>query len=799
MKIFFFKIFLFFLCCNCLRAQEYKMSFKVIEEATGKPLENTDIFIQPCSCGGITDVSGLFSKYLTEDTYLVTISYVGFKKDVRTVLLNKETLIEIHLQEDKEQLSEVILNAKSISNSLESPQMGVIQLQAKDLKKIPAAIGEFDVLRGMTLLAGVNSAGEVSNGVSVRGGTLDQNLILYDHAPIFNPTHLFGLFSVFTPDMISSVELYRANIPARYGGRSTSALDIKVKNPYVEKLKLSGGIGFVSSRLLLETPIVKDKLMINIGARVGFTQFWLPSISEQLKNTKTNFFDSTLKLLYLPTKKDQIFFTGFYSNDFYQLDLISQIENIVAENNQYRFKTLNGTLKWIHTFNDKSNLKSIFVTSDYSPDNIFPELESDNEIIFKSKINYLSFISEYTKTVNNELDYYTGIQLNRYKINPGELDPGIGNNILPVTLNSETSYELSAFANINWSPIKNVSFSGGLRFNQYFLVGPYSQATFDIGESEPIDIEVFDKGEIVQEYNSLEPRFGAVFRLNTSTSFKVSYARLNQYLQNVFNTTTPLPTSRWKTADANIKPQVSDSYGFGIYKDLYNGNIQLGFEGYYRDSKNNLAYKPGADFFLEEFLERDVTQVKGKAYGLEFSLKKPKGRINGWFNYTWSRSLLKSQNEKLTDRINNNEWYPSSFDRPHVLNATINFEGNKNSIISLNFTGQSGRPYTVPNAILILDDINVPIFIEHNNGRMKTYHRLDFSWKIKNGKNKERKRWESDWVFTIYNVYGRNNPINVFYGQRDGNILSRKSPLSASELSVVSAPIVSLTYNFVFK
>jgi len=341
------------------------------------------------------------------------------------------------------------------------------------LKKIPSGLGEVDVLRGMTLLAGVNNAGELSNGLSVRGGALDQNLLLLDYAPVFNPTHLFGLFSVFTPDVLGSVDLYRANIPSRYGGRITSVLDLKVKNPYVDRFKLSGGVGLVSSRLSIETPIVKDKLMMTLGGRAGFTDFLLPLVSERLENSRAKFYDGTLKLLYLPSENDQVTFTGFYSKDFYQLDLITKIQNINAETNQYDFKTLNGTLNWRHSFNDESNLRTFLVMSDYTPKTLLPEVDSDNKIEFQSKINYLSFVSEFSKEINTDFNYYLGAQGNRYQISPGELIPGTAQGIQAVLLAKETSYELSGYGNVNFSPIENVSISAGLRFNHYVLVGPY--------------------------------------------------------------------------------------------------------------------------------------------------------------------------------------------------------------------------------------------------------------------------------------------------------------------------------------
>lgn len=797
-----FSILLVLICSSTTAiAQEQILSFLVLNEETDIPLDNAQIAITPCSCGGVTNPSGRFSINLPPGQYNATVSYIGFAPQTLDINLQVGEIITVKLRPQEEQLSEVIVRAKRNLENVETPQMGALQLEAKDLKKIPAAIGEFDVLRGMTLVAGVNNAGEVSNGLSVRGGSLDQNLLLYDYAPVFNPTHLFGLFSVFTPDAVSTVDLYRANIPARYGGRTTSVLDVKVKNPYVDKFKLSGGIGIVSSRLMLETPLIKDKLMLSFGGRAGFTDFLLPLFSERLKNTKANFYDSTMKLLFLPTDKDQISFTGFYTKDFYQLDLISKVENINAENNQYDFRTLNGTLNWTHTFSNDANLRTLLVASDYVPKTIFPERDNDNEIEFTSRINYLSFVTEFSNIINNEVDYYVGAQINKYKIGPGNLDPGNGNSIVPVDLAEENSYVFAGFGNVNWQLTKKLEVSAGLRFNHFVFVGPYTQGFFDDISGELIDTRVFEKGAGVKTYNGLEPRLGLNLKLSETTALKGSYARLNQYLQNVYNTTTPLPTSRWKTSDPNIVPQTSDAFGLGLYTNIADDTIELGAEGYYRLSENNLTYKPGADFFLQEFLERDIVQAEGKAYGVELSLRKPKGKFNGWFNYTWSRSFLRSQNDRLADRVNNNEWYPSDFDRPHVFNGTVNFEGDAYNTWSFNFTAQTGRPYTVANSVFVLEDIDVPIFLERNNARLRPYHRLDFSWKIRYGKNPER-RWKGDWTFTIYNVYSRRNPFNLYYSQRQGAQDAEvflDSPLGTYELSVLNSPLIAVTYNFVFQ
>ncbi|MDC6387365.1 TonB-dependent receptor [Maribacter sp. PR1] len=781
-------------------AQDYTLSLLVLDENTGLPLDNTQIAINPCSCGGITNEAGRFSIKLPDGNYSVTINYIGFAIKVLNVQLNENKILTTELSPQEEQLSEVVVRAKRILDNLETPQMGALELNAQELKKIPAAIGEFDVLRGMTLLAGVNNAGELSNGLSVRGGSLDQNLLLYDYAPVFNPTHLFGLFSVFTPEAVSTVDLYRANIPARYGGRTTSVLDVKVKNPYTNKFKLSGGVGIISSRLSLETPIIQDKLMISVGGRAGFTDFLLPLFSERLKNTKANFQDATMKLLYLPTENDQLSFTGFYTKDFYQLDLITKIQNINAESNQYDFRTLNGTLNWTHSFKNDVNLRTLFIASDYKPKTIFPEQESDNEIEFTSSINYLSLVSELSNIVNDKVDYYGGVQINKYTIQPGNLDPGNGNSISAVDLERENSYVFSGYGNVNWLLGEKLKLSAGLRLNHFVFVGPYTQGTFDDITGELTGSTFFEKGAGVKTYNNLEPRMGLNYKLGEVTSVKASYARLNQYLQNVYNSTTPLPTSRWKTSDPNIAPQSSDAFGLGVYTGVADNTIELGVEGYYRTSDNNLTYKPGANFFLQEFLERDIVQAEGKAYGVELSFRKPRGKFNGWFNYTWSRSLLRSQNEKLVDRVNNNQWYPSDFDRPHVFNGTVNFEGDPYNTWSFNFTAQTGRPYTVANSVFKLEDLDVPIFLERNNARLRPYHRLDFSWKISYGKNPNRK-WKGDWIFTIYNVYSRRNPFNVYYTQRQGledADIFLGSPLGSYELSVLNSPLFAVTYNFVF-
>ena len=785
---------------NPLKAQDFDLTLSIKDYETGESLSGLTVLINSSNGSGITNSEGIFSTSLPAREYILSLKYAGYKNKQLVIDLNKDISISVKMNVFEEQLSEVVVLAKKINENVETPQMGVFNITAKELVKIPSAFGEFDVLKSITLMAGVNNAGDVSNGISVRGGSLDQNLMLYDSAPVFNPTHLFGLISVFTPDVISNVSMYQANIPSKYGGRISSVMDIKVKNPYVNKLKINGGIGLLSSRLNLTTPLIKDKLFLLAGIRAGFTDILFPILIKRLENTKANFSDATFKLLYLLNEDNQLSYTFFKSNDFYQLDLISTIENINAKSNQYDFGTSNHTLNWIHNFKNNTSLKSSIIHSVYSPMNLFPENDSDNVISFKSEVKRISFQTDYVDIRNEKLNYSMGFQAKNYIIEPGSLFPGNGNSITPIVLNEEVSIDFSTYFNLNWNPQKNISISAGLRHTFFNFLGPYDLAQYDDNDYQT-SITSFDKNESVISYNNLEPRLGISIKIGENSSLKASYARINQYIQNIYNTSTPLPTSRWKTSDFYIKPQLSDTFGFGFFQNLNSLGLEFSAEGYYRNTNNTLTYKPGADFFLAEFIERELIQGKGRNYGLEITLKKPYGKLSGLMNYTWARSLLKTDEQQTKNKINNNNWYPSDFDRPHTFNATLSYESDLYNEYSFNFTAQSGRPYTIANGVFDIGNLKVPLYLERNNANFPIYHRLDFSWKISYSKVKKT-RLKGDWIFTLYNLYGRKNPFNIYYAQRDGTsdngLLFGSNPFGAYDLSIINSTIISLTYNFVF-
>jgi len=739
---------------------------------------------------------------LEKGNYQLVVSSIGYQSDTSNFFIEKNKQLEVQLSNQGYQLESVVVTGKDTRQNVERTVMGVQQLSALKIKTLPTTMGETDVLKSLTLLPGVGSAGEASNGLSVRGGSLDQNLVLLDYAPIFNPTHLFGLFSIFTPDAIGEVNIYKANMPSKFGGRIASVIDIKNKNPNAEKLILTGGIGLVSSSLGVETPLIKNKLDLLVSARAGFNDFIFPQI-DRLKDTKANFWDATLKLKFQPNAKNNIYFTGFASHDFYQLQIASKINNINAESNQYDYSTLNGTLNWLHTFNNEGLLRTTLVKSDYQPKILFPQFDSDNVIEYNSRIRNNILQIEYTKSASKQFDFSIGTEFGQVILTPGNLDPGKEESIEPFSLLDEKSLEASAFFNLDYSPSEKIALSAGVRYTHFLLFGPFEEAEYiDEERNDLIASQIYNNNEVVKTYGGAEPRFGIRWKLNETASIKGSYALTRQYLQNIYNSTTPVPTSRWKNSDKYIQPQLGQTYSLGFFKNIKNNTITISAEGYFRTIENVLDYKPGANFFLQKFIEKDVLQGKAQNYGLEFNFEKPTGKWNGWANYTWSRSIRKFDAQLLRNTINNNKWFASDFDRPHVFNGTANWEANEFNTFSFTFTYQTGRPFTVANAIVRVNDVEVPVFLERNNARLPDFHRLDFSWRIHNITTKKDKRWKGDWVLTVYNLYGRKNAFNRYYGSlADGRFgaIFGNNPLGAYQLSIFSSPLISLNYSFKFQ
>jgi hypothetical protein len=687
-----------------------------------------------------------------------------------------------------------VVNSQAINGNVSRPLLGVTPLSIKAIKKIPAMMGETDILRGLQMLPGVTSVGEAANGVNIRGGTTDQNLILLDDTPIFNPTHLFGLFSIFPPDAVTGLELYKGGIPARFGGRASSVIDIAMLNPSLEKFKMTGGISLVSNRLTIEQPIVKEKLSIMVSGRGSFNDFFFKLGPPKLQNIKANFYDVATKLFYKVNPKNTLTFSGYVSTDFFQTDLLGTIGNVNATATQYNYQTTNAALKWFHAFNSKLNLQTAAIYTNYQPQTLLPELNSDNKVSIESGIIYRQLKSSLNYTLGENHRIEGGISSIFYQINPGTLNPGSSTSVNYKSVPQEKSVESGIYLEDEFTVNKRLSISVGLRYSHYVALGASTVRSYNPllakNDINVIDSTVYSSGEVVASYGGFEPRIALKYSLTDLSSIKLGYSLMRQYLQVVSNTTTPLPTSRWATSSTYVKPQISELFSVGIFKNSKDNIFEMSLEGYYRGTKNVLDFKPGADFLFQPYIETQTLQGKGKAYGVELMFSKKKGALTGWINYTFSRALNQIKlSERFEEQINGGQWYATNFDRPHSFNATLSLAQGSHHEFGFTFVYNTGRPFTTPEGFVEYNGVKYPFYVERNNERIKDYHRLDFSWTIRNP-SMRRKRWEGSWTFAVYNIYARNNAYSVYLRTQNG--------IKAYQLTIFGSPIPSLTYNFKF-
>jgi TonB dependent receptor/TonB-dependent Receptor Plug Domain/CarboxypepD_reg-like domain len=767
----------------------------VKDSSDNTPLKDVVIKIDSKRANLSSTNDGVHTLSLQAGEYTLSISHFGFRTFRQKMSVKSQDIsMNVSLINVAKELDEVVVNSQGGAGNVSRPLLGVMPLSIKTIKKIPAMMGETDILRGLQMLPGVTSVGEAANGVNIRGGTTDQNLILLDDTPIFNPTHLFGLFSIFPPDAVSGLELYKGGIPARFGGRASSVIDINMTNPSLEKFKMTGGISLVANRLTIEQPLAKDKLGIMISGRASFNDFIFKLGPPKLQNIKANFYDVATKLFYKMNAKNTLTFSGYVSKDFFQTDLLGTIGNVNATSTQYNYQTNNASLKWFHAFNSKLNLQTTAVYTDFSPQTQLPELNSDNKVSIESGINYNQLKSSLGYSPNEKHRFEAGVSAIYYKINPGILNPGTSKSVISKTVPEEKSIESAIYVEDEITVNKRLSISLGLRYSNFISLGAatvrsYNPA-FPKSDLTVTDSTVYKSGETTASYGGLEPRFALKYSLNELSSIKLGYSLMRQYLQVVSNTTTPLPTSRWATSNTYIKPQVSQLISAGLFRNSSNNIYEFSLEGYYRSTDNVLDFKPGADFLFQPYIETQTLQGKGKAYGVELMLSKKKGEVTGWINYTYSRALNQIKvSDRFDEQINGGNWYATNYDRPHSFNSTISISQGGHHEFGFTFVYNTGRPFTVPDGFVEYNSVKYPYFVDRNNARIKDYHRLDFSWTIRNP-SMQKRRWEGSWTIAVYNVYARQNAYSVY--------LKGDKGLNAYQLTIFGTAIPSITYNFKF-
>ncbi|GAB2575015.1 TonB-dependent receptor [Spirosoma areae] len=774
------------------------LSGTVRDSASNRPIAGVSVVIdyRKALTGTTTDANGKYAIRLPTGEHIVVFRSVGYVPYRQAINLQEnETTVNARLTTVTSQLEEVVVTSKGFDRTVRQPLLGVSQINLLTLRKLPAALGEVDLLRGLQMLPGVTSVGEAANGLNIRGGNTDQNLILLDDTPIFNPTHMFGLFSVFPPDATNGVDLYKGNVPARFGGRAASVLDISLRNPDLNQFRLTGGVSLVSNRLMAEIPIVKGKLGLLVAGRGAFNDFLLPLASKRLEGIKAKFGDGVIKALWRINDRNTLTAMGYFSYDFFQTQLLGSLANINSTSTQYDHQTVNAMVRWLSVLTPRLNLQTTVVYARYVPRILLPELDSDNKVTLQSGL----LQRQVKSNINYQLENHkieVGVNATHYRIEPGALLPGSSASVNPITTPTENALELAIHADDELAIGSNLAVSAGLRYSRFLSLGPSLVRRYAPGEAvddfSVIDSTRYGAGQVSQAYGGFEPRLGIRYATGPNSSIKIGYNLMQQYLQVVTNTTTPLPTARWKTSDANVKPQISQLVSIGYFSNLKKNTYELSLEAYYRATENVIDYKPGANFLLQPFPETQLLQGRSQAYGIETMLAKKKGELTGWINYTYARTFNQvNEGAGVRERINGGDWYRANYDRPHSINASINIGVDKHNTFGWTFAYSTGRPYTAPEGYVINQGLPYPYYNDRNQARLPDYHRLDFSWNIYNPSMRAR-RWEGHWVFTVYNIYGRKNAYSAFFRTENGKTQGYK-------LQIFAAPILTLTYNFVFK
>lgn len=763
--------------------KRFQLSGVIVDAKTNEPVSNASIVNIDTRAGTTSNFDGYYKLDLKEGFNNLEVRSLGYASyQVRVVLYNEGSL-NITLNESFEQLGEVVIDSKRNEN-LKNASTGVTQIDVKEIKNIPLVLGERDILKVATTLPGISTVGEGSAGFNVRGGNADQNLILLDDGVIYNPAHFFGLFSAINPFTTGGVNIYKGNIPAEYGGRLSSVFDLTTKDANTEKLSGEASIGPVTSSLSLEVPLEKDKGAFLIGGRTTYSDWILRSLDEEtLRNSTANFFDIVGKLNYKLGDKTTLKATGYYSKDAFSItsDSIFGYSNRLA------------TIRVNHNFNDKNNASFILANSNYRF-NIDYNGTSSNDFNLGYNINETEFKVKLRSNYSEKHKFDYGISTKLYNVAPGTLEP-INNSIVsPIDIASERGLESAIFISDDFTVNDKLLFIAGLRYSNFLTLGPGEQRVYQedqpITQSSLIESNNFNNNEVIATNGGLETRLSARYLLNSNLAIKASYNNTFQYIHTLTNNTTVSPTDTYKLTDNNIKPQQARQYSLGLYRNSENNKYEISVEGYFKQLDNLLDFKTGAQFLLNETVETEVLQGEGQSYGIEFLLRKNTGKFNGWISYTYARSFIKLDSPFPQDVVNNGDFFPTNFDKPHDFSAVTNYKLTKRFSISANFVYQTGRPITYPVGSFQLNDVEYVLYSDRNQFRIPDFYRLDLSLNIE-GNHKIKKFAQSFWNISVYNVLGRNNPFSVFFVTENGDI-------KAFQSSIFAVPVPTITYNFKF-
>lgn len=767
---------------------------KISDGKDGKPLPGASIIIDKLKIGVHTDEKGNYRLQAPVGEQTIRLSFMGYDDNIQKIKLVSDGSINFKLFEKSIKLGEVIVYSERAEANVTGTQMGIVKLDVKAIKELPVSFGGTDIIKSIVLMPGVQTIGEFGTGFNVRGGNADQNLILLEDVPLFNLSHLFGLISVVNSDGISSVTLLKAGISAKYGERASSVMDIRLGANNPDQTKVKGGIGLINSNIYVETPLINKKINLLLGARSSYSNWLLHSIPEiDLMNSSAHFYDADALLSFNVNSKNKINLFAYISNDRFGF----------AKTTDYQYSNLLGSFRWKHSFNNNfffnlsaglSNYR--FQVSESDTSRSWEAYRINSELLYKS----LKWNFSWLPNENHSLDF--GINAALYNIQPGKLialkDESI---IKPIQMQSEKGAEYAVYLTDNITISSKLALDVGVRYSMYSYLGPNKIYIYqpDIARTPKtiIDSLTYGNNKPICNYSGLEPRLSLRFILSANSSVKLSHNRIHQYVNLVSNTAVMAPTDVWKLSSPDLKPLTCDHFAVGYFRNFKNNTYETSVEVYYKRLINAIEYKNGAKILMNPYLESDLTNVRGNNYGVELYVKKNTGRLTGWASYTYSRSLQKTNAVFTGDKINNNQPFPSNFDRPNNLILNANYHISKRWRFNGTFTYSTGRPVTLPELKFDYQGYQLLYYSDRNLFRMPDYHRLDVSITLDESL-KIRKRWKGSWTFSIINLYGRKNAYSVFYKKEAHLVSNDFRQYDTYKLYIIGFPLPMLTYNFTF-
>lgn len=769
------------------------MSGYVKDASNGETLIGSTVYVRELGIGTTTNVYGFYSLTLPADDYTVEFRFVGFETTVQNVSLKSNQRINVEIGEGDVKLQEVVVTGEAEDANVTSIEMSVNKVDIQTITELPSLLGENDVIRSIQLLPGITTVGEGASGFNVRGGGVGQNLILLDEAPVYNSSHLFGFFSVFNPDAVKDVKLYKGVMPARYGGRLSSILDVRMKEGNAKEFHGSGGIGFIFSRLNLEGPLIKDKASFIVAARRSYIDALIAPASEQLgleDGFGLRFSDLTFKTNYLMNENNRIFLSGYLGRDVFNFD----------KEQGFSWGNQTATLRWNHLFSDKLFLNTSLIYSNYDYDLAFGE-DADDQFDWESNVKTYNLKPQFEWFLDEKNEIRFGAEFNYYDFLPASAQAVSSGRVTPLEINRKFALESAFYLENEQKITPRLSINYGLRWSNFTRYGQDTTYQFtEVTPGERKEISGFrahGKGDPIVNFNNFEPRILINYSLSKESSIKLGASRNSQYIHLVSNTTASNPLDVWTPSSPNIDPQAGYQLTGGYFRNFKANKYETSVELYYKTSKYELDYIDGADLLLNPFIEGDLLVGKTRAYGAEFYIKKNGGKLNGWASYTLGKS------EQQTPNISQGQWYPRRFDQRHNIKIVGFYQINERYKASLTLTALSGTPTTNPDSRYYLQGY---VFSDNagnlrNEVRIPWYHRLDFSItkQLKEGKLFGG-RYDRHLAFGAYNVYNRRNPFSIYFAQpTDENFApGQPIPTQAKKVSIIGSIIPFISYNFKF-